>query len=397
MSVPFPAPAAFHPTPDATRILGLDVLRAAAILSVCGAHALAVFYPHSSKIGVLGHGGFYGVELFFVLSGFLIGGILLRLGDNLRTPATVGVFYVRRWFRTLPLFWLFIGLNVWLEWFLHDRHLGAAEILKHAFFVSTFAENKIGFIPESFSLAIEEWFYLLLPAVLWLGLQSRARFRTVLLAAVAAFYLFSTLGRVLSAGQAGASWANVQRVLVIYRFDALMTGVFAAWVAQTFPAAWRRSATFSAIAGFVLTLAMYASLWRPGDGFVVEAGDSFFAQTFRFNLVSLGFALLLPAASRWTLRQETFWSRPVRRIALWSYAMYLVHQPLIHLVQRYGFQNAPKSLLAAIASFATQLALTIAISALIFRFYEFPFTQLREKFSPRVARALGRRATAPAA
>lgn len=349
-----------------------------------------MLYPHCPYLGLLGHGGFYGVELFFVLSGFLIGGILLRQGEELRSPAGLGRFYVRRWFRTLPLFWLFIGVNVALEWFLNQRHLGASEILQHTFFLSTFAENKVSFIPESFSLAIEEWFYLLLPAVLCLGLRTRARFRTVFLLTVAAFYLFSTVGRIVSADRPGASWVNVQRVLVIYRFDALMTGVFAAWVAQAFPLAWRRSAAPLAIVGGILTLAMYATLWRPEGHFVAESADSFFARTFRFNLISLGFALTLPALSGWTVRRENFATWPIRKIALWSYAMYLVHQPVIHLVQRFFFGNFRTSAVAAISSFTVQLGATILLSALIYRCYEAPFTRLRERAGPAVARWLNR-------
>src|SRR5204863_5095522 len=86
------------------RVFGLDLLRAAAIMMVICAHGFVVLYPHfGDALGVFGHGGFYGVELFFVLSGFLIGQILIRRGLALGRAANVAVFYVRRWFRTLPL------------------------------------------------------------------------------------------------------------------------------------------------------------------------------------------------------------------------------------------------------------------------------------------------------
>ena len=101
----------------ADRVFGLDVLRAAAIMGVVCAHGFVVLYPHLvGVLGIFGHGGFYGVELFFVLSGFLIGQILLRQGTALGHAGNVAVFYVRRWFRTLPLFFLFLAVNVWLEY-----------------------------------------------------------------------------------------------------------------------------------------------------------------------------------------------------------------------------------------------------------------------------------------
>ena len=87
--------------------------------------------------GFLGHSGFYGVELFFALSGFLIGNLLIRAGSALAQPDHLVTFYIRRWFRTLPLFWLFIGFQILLELGLRQRHLSYSEIVQHAFFCGT--------------------------------------------------------------------------------------------------------------------------------------------------------------------------------------------------------------------------------------------------------------------
>ena len=101
---------------SAGRVFGLDLLRAAAIQMVIYAHAFVVLYPHFGEpLGYFGHGGFYGVELFFVLSGFLIGQILLRTGADFARAGNVAFFYVRPWFRTLPLFFLFLFVNVIFE------------------------------------------------------------------------------------------------------------------------------------------------------------------------------------------------------------------------------------------------------------------------------------------
>src|SRR5947207_12604591 len=103
-----------HPT---ARVFGLDLLRAAAITMVICAHGFVVLYPHFGEpLGFFGHGGFYGVELFFVLSGFLIGQILIRAGADLAQGGNVAFFYTRRWFRTLPLFFLFLTVNIVFEY-----------------------------------------------------------------------------------------------------------------------------------------------------------------------------------------------------------------------------------------------------------------------------------------
>ena len=374
------------------RVFGLDLLRAAAILMVICAHAFAVLYPHfGPALGLLGHGGFYGVELFFVLSGFLIGQILIRQGAGLDRVENVAVFYVRRWFRTLPLFFLFLLVNVWLEFQFRGHRVGLGETLSHGFFLRNLASFQMSFFPESWSLAIEEWFYLLFPAAIWLGLKMSKRFDAVFLSAAFAFFAFSTATRMLAASDPGATWSEAQRMVVIYRFDALMLGMFAGWLSIRFPQRWIRSAAISALTGVLLLLAMYATLWKIENGQLAFGDDSYFARTLRFTCVSFGFALLLPWASGWKLRHENLSSTAVRRIALWSYGLYLVHLPVFLIVTRtiiHGDQA--RALLPALVSFALQVGGAILVSALLYRFFEAPCTRLRERAAPAVAAFLSR-------
>ncbi|MEY2576328.1 MAG: hypothetical protein QOF80_1815, partial [Verrucomicrobiota bacterium] len=107
----------------------------------------------------------------------------------------------------------------------------------------------------------------------------------------------------------------------------------------------------------------------------------------RFTLVSIGFALLLPWASEWKLTGENFGSTAVRKIALWSYGLYLVHLPVFLLVSRAGFgADAPMPLAKALLSFALQIGGAILLSAFLYRFFEAPCTRLRERAAPVVAR-----------
>jgi len=373
-----------HRTTD--RVFGLDLLRAAAILSVICAHGFVVLYPHfGSVLGFFGHGGFYGVELFFVLSGFLIGQILIRQGPALGHAGSVAVFYVRRWFRTLPLFFLFLAINVWLEFQFRQHHVGVSEALSHGFFLRNLTGFHMSFFPESWSLAIEEWFYLLFPAALWLGLKITKRFDGVFLSAAFAFFTFSTVARMLAAGDPAATWSEGQRMVVIYRFDALMLGMFAAWLSVRFPVRWRKHRLLVALAGLTLLFWMYATLWKIENHQLAFGDDSYFARTFRFTLVSLGFALLLPWASAWKLTRENSCSTAVRRIALWSYGLYLVHLPVFLIVTEFVFRDSNKSLLRALASFALQIGGAIVLSALLYRFFESHCTRLREKAAPAIA------------
>lgn len=370
------------------RVFGLDLLRAAAIMMVVCAHGFVVLYPHfGDALGVFGYGGFYGVELFFVLSGFLIGQILIRAGADLARAGNIAFFYVRRWFRTLPLFVFFLAVNIVSERMFRAHAVNLGEAVSHGLFLRNFAGFHMTFFPESWSLAIEEWFYLLFPAALWMGLQISKRFGPVFLSAAFAFFAVSTIARLVAASNPTATWVEQIRMVVIYRFDALMIGMLGAWVSIQFPKIWRRSAFLCAIGGLILLLSMYATLWRIQNGRLAFGADDYFARTFRFTLVSLGFALLLPAASAWKLAGENFASNAIRKIALWSYSLYLVHLPAFLLVSRAGLgPDNPMPLGTALFSFALQLGGAIFLSALLYRFFEAPCTRLREKAAPAVAK-----------
>ena len=263
------------------RVFGLDFLRALAIAGVVVAHGFGFMMGHLPWwCGLIGHYGFYGVEVFFALSGFLIGNLLIRVGSALTQPDRLVTFYIRRWFRTLPLFWLFIGFQILLELGLRRHHLSYSEILQHALFLRNFNALKITFFPESWSLAIEEWFYLLFPALLWLGLRVVSRFNIAFLSVVAIFFLFSSIARMIEAPHAYAHWPDWQRKLVILRFDALMIGVFAAWISVNYARVWYRSRWFIAALGVIILFAMYATLWRITDHHLEWSADSYSRERF---------------------------------------------------------------------------------------------------------------------
>jgi peptidoglycan/LPS O-acetylase OafA/YrhL len=81
----------------------------------------------------------------------------------------------------------------------------------------------------------------------------------------------------------------------------------------------------------------------------------------------------------------------VRKIALWSYGLYLVHLPVFLLVTRAGFgADAPMSLAKALGSFVLQIGGAVLLSAVLYRFFEAPCTRLREKAAPAVAKLFSR-------
>jgi peptidoglycan/LPS O-acetylase OafA/YrhL len=163
---------------------GLDVVRSIAIISVllCHFHWMvqgnAALLEASRQIWwVFPMLGYYGVDLFFVLSGFLVGKLLITTfivnQDNSERGLLLklGHFYMRRWFRTLPLYYLLLSIYVVLYslegtvWS-NIYHLTCFPWTHYIFWqgIGQFKQSDLGFFSVSWSLAVEEWFYVLFPS-----------------------------------------------------------------------------------------------------------------------------------------------------------------------------------------------------------------------------------------
>jgi len=145
----------FHLPIEPNRIYGLDILRAAAIFFVVFLHGTLFFSPQTFM-------RIYpfildGVVLFFVLSGFLIGGILIKtLEEKPATFKNLKSFWLKHWLRTLPGYFLVLILLCLLS-FIFDPAFTFPETIKYFFFLQNFSAPQPHFFGESLSLSIEEW------------------------------------------------------------------------------------------------------------------------------------------------------------------------------------------------------------------------------------------------
>lgn len=152
---------------DDNRVFGLDILRAVAIFLVVLSHAV-VFLPTNYE-KITGYMVFDGITMFFVLSGFLIGTIYIKIIEKNRVTANVLLdFWKRRWFRTLPNYLLILTTVYIIEkLFIKDFNI---EVYKYYIFSQNLFYPMPNFFPESWSLAVEEWFYLIMPVIIFLFL-----------------------------------------------------------------------------------------------------------------------------------------------------------------------------------------------------------------------------------
>ncbi|KXV14668.1 lipopolysaccharide modification acyltransferase [Gluconobacter oxydans] len=320
------------------RIAGPDLVRTVAILDVLICHDGILFssWWHHSLPFHLAVLGFYGVMLFFVLSGFLIGTIMLDLLERGTSLKGWGVFLLRRWLRTLPAyyFWLF-ALLIPLAYF--GPYGVPWDEARHALpWFLTLTQN-LGWPMVSnwygvtWSLCVEEWFYIAFPALLLTLLACRIRPATAFGTTLAAFFIVPLCWR-LSLPTA-VNWDEVTSKIVPCRFDSIAWGIAAAWLYRSSEAVTRLRKPL-AIIGTLIILTTWLS-----DVLPVPLWTHHFQSMALFDVAGLGYALCMPAMMR--LRTLPPLIGPaVRSISTHSYGLYLCHLPLVmmagDLQARYG-------------------------------------------------------------
>lgn len=314
--------------------------------------------------------GFLGVELFFILSGFLIGKIVRGL-VVLDSNHWIFFFWTRRWFRTIPCYFLFLGLNsIWVY------YLNSAlpeSFFSYFIFGQNLAWEHPGFFPEAWSLSIEEYFYLLFPILILLLLKRGLKPATAYLAGGSVLLLFSTVLRlVFVALEPSLNWDSGIRKIVIFRFDSLMYGVYLSFFIDRIRRSGQQKSLF-----FIGIIALLASMVAY---FSLDPDRSYFLRTFEFSITSIGFMLIIPWMLDFRLAEPGFIGRFFRKTALWSYSIYLSNFLIYDVIQqlifsKYFAQNLTYSALFCI----TLLILSCYIvSAIIYNIYEFPLMNLRD-------------------
>ncbi|MFZ5483272.1 MAG: acyltransferase family protein [Pseudomonadota bacterium] len=357
---------------DLQRNPWLDVCRGLAILLVLLSHGRVFLRGEFPWTELLRFGGFLGVELFFVLSGFLIGGILIRQARS-GTPHWLRVFYLRRWFRTLPNYYLFVLINIGLVT-LAIRPGDLSVVWQYLVFVQNLFWPHPLFFPEAWSLAVEEMFYLLFPA-LFLGLGRRLGLdsdRAILVTACGVL-VASLLARVAVATGTEA-WDEAIRKVAFLRFDTLMFGVLLAWLhAHGSPLLARRGWVWGAVALFVAAGGYFAVTPDP------VLNQSLFAKTLYLSLASIGCAGLVIVGTGWRL--PSLLAGPANLLARISYSAYLVNIP-VALTLVWLAEKGDNAALSPLATWSVFMAATLVISYVVYRWYERFFNALRDRWFP---------------
>jgi peptidoglycan/LPS O-acetylase OafA/YrhL len=355
----------------------LDTLRGIAVSLVVCFHSFGFTYgflglPGVPKILVaLTMPGWIGVNLFFVLSGFLITGILL---DTKMRPDYYRRFYVRRALRILPLYYaVLVLLLVLARSGLVERRASWSFLALSSVYLANVTEL-LG-VPMQYgvlwSLAVEEHFYLL-----WPGLVRRLSRRNVILCAASVALLclsLRVLYYVFGFATGGYTWLSA---------DGLALGAILAAVARN-PEQSRRGFRRVTVSALLAGTGLFAA----GAPFGIFLARHFLGVTFRETALDLlctgvvGTTLLL-GTSEW----KAVVNRPVLQfLGRISYGVYLTHMLIFEVVAHFlgrlwpGLPLPETHFAVMVLHFAISGSLTLGLMSLSRRYFEGPFLALKDR------------------
>lgn len=353
------------------RIKELDGIRGIAILLVLAYHYLyngalidSLLAKQLVKVFSL---GWSGVDLFFVLSGFLIVGILLDAKDSRNYFST---FYIRRALRILPLYYVLLGMFLILPNFISNEELFKITFpfWSYLFFAQNFFMIKFdlgtSWLGVTWSLAIEEQFYLLLPFLVWKLNKKRL---------IQVFLFLITLApilRILFDGLGGY-------IFTFARSDAILAGGLIA-------IAYRDQKVKNLLTKNINLLTLLFFIFLLGAGALIFKGSIRIGDAFVHSWMGILYSLLLIiCVLNPNKMSDIFISNPV---FVWlgtrSYSIYLFHLPIIILVHQFLTGHTSPFYSNWNEFFVTLLAMatTFIFAELSFRFFEAFFLSYGKKF-----------------
>jgi peptidoglycan/LPS O-acetylase OafA/YrhL len=401
-----PAPTAAQPAPGKApfswrNFFALDLLdnrhpalhglRFFAVISVLQYHISAV-YVHEAGIFIdpwftkLSTTVFFGMDLFFFLSGFLIGAILLRSIEVSKTQ-NVGRFYLRRIFRTFPSYYLVLTFLACIE---HMTPMQKSNLVWEYLYGTNFTSLRVTdvLMVWAWSLALEEQFYLTVPLFVF-GLsrlrsdRSRAiMLLTIWLSALVIRFIVYYRHRPMT---------DVDLWYLVYfrtktRFDPLVAGIFMAFLQHRYKdriTEWLSRPRNRAI----VALPTLACFWFLMDPLIFGDDTWQVAHLFLWGTVTsmfyMGLLLLLLHGHGWF---QDFFSAPIfRKVATLGYGVYLVHVPILYngvipVARRLYWARTPMIIIWP-ASLAALVLLSLAAGYVLHIFVEKPSLRLRDRLA----------------
>jgi len=353
-------------TSKLTRNRNLDALRAVAIL--------LVFVRHTNMpIPIFGMIGWIGVDLFFVLSGFLVSGLLF---SEYKKHGTIqpGRFLIRRGFKIYPQFYALIAISLGCSYFWPTLlpHPPVWNFVREMLFVQNYAPGL--WWSHTWSLAIEEHFYIILAFVIT-PIAKRGSIRLLPPGIIALCVLILILRIATWMWNPDMNSTYVHYSPTHLRVDSLLIGVLVSYYysfhAEKLAAIVKKyDSWISPVSLACLFPVFFQASWTWGTAFL---------DTIGFSLIAIGFALLLLMVVH--SESSSTAAGPVVRSIAWmgrsSYAFYLAHVPVLFWADQLFNASFPAAVKIGIA-----FAATIVVASLSTSLIELPCLKLRDRLFP---------------
>lgn len=371
------------------RNAGLDLARALAITAVFVDHASDIFVVGAPRARIATIAlGLFGVELFFSLSGFLIGRLLISLARDGVERGSIGRFLGRRWFRTLPMYyatWLVLSAKHW--------HWNWSDLL----FLQDFGPPRPEVLAVSWSLVMEEWFYLLFPVFMLCAALVIGRKRIGVggvLGIALAIVLLCPATRLATYFAGLPSQYLIAHDNPILRLDCAAYGVLAAAlddiVIRRRRPAWLGPAAMIATGGSLLVvlawLGLYVKIFDPA--FQLATGFAHWSPCYfavQYAVFDLAAATLVFGLFHCLPRMNGVAGRPITLLSRISYSVYLIHVSILA-----AGTTLAVGILGRAGGIAALTVVVLLTAYATYRLIELPFLALRDRLIP-TARTRGGR------
>ncbi len=380
--------------PSHRHLPALDGVRGLAVLLVLVVHLMLFNGDTGSlwwdSIGQLRALGFLGVDLFFVLSGFLITGILY---DTLHDPHYFRNFYMRRFLRIFPLYYGFIFLLIFLAWVQHVPWGGRQFVLLGYmqntgiwFPVDGFHPGDLVDLNHFWSLAVEEQFYFIWPLLVFLIRDRRRLMRLAVVLSACALLLRTALSIHVTPFKIGLvhEWT-------LCRMDTLMIGGWLALALRGERFSLNRRAAAAWFWMSMIVMALFA-VTHPR----VYLSSTLFVGTIGYSMCAVAFAALifltLDPSSAWNRVFRMAW---LRSLGKYSYGMYVLHILVGHVWGMWMHDLLGTSVrisltpilhsrvLAILVEFSMATGVVYVAAYLSYNLYEIHFLRLKKYFDYR--------------
>ena len=349
----------FHTLRSPLRITSVDIFRSVAIIAV-------VLFHFNNTLP----NGYLGVDLFFVISGLLVGGLLTREFRGQRRIRFLR-FFLQRGFKIWPSYYFFLLFGSSIAWiFYHhsnpDQLITLADCKRYLFFYQNYTGKPFHWsFDHVWSLCIEEHFYIMLP-ILFIFIQrcTPSRYQTKILFVSVILVILSGI----SFKFISYYFTNSQDTYsgTHNRIDALAWGVFLNLILSYYP---NLGLSFQKrLLAFICGLTLFiVSLW-----ILVNAETPIFKKLYFHSIVPAAFALMIWGLYKTDFSRFTFF----RFIAYYSYNWYLWHVPFILFFQQYFGTTIFSLICYLLTTFSIALIATIII--------EEPVLKIRHKVISRI-------------